>query len=227
MPSRAFRILFGKLPHALSAAIQAPTRRIYTRTPTPAGKSASTHVRRDGRDEHKSRSAPYAYGSDASRGTAIDGCLLQLTCERRAARTLRASRWRVHATDARIPSHLSPHLRCAKEGTILSRDGCSIRQTSRISRATRPRRRDAIVDPRRPRSDATQCAPACMRVDVVCRVAFIPRGTTSYVDRPPSEKRTLENEDQRLMWPIVDAIRRIRSYGCPLNLQWILNQLWL
>lgn len=31
MPSRAFRILFGKLPHALSAAIQRSTRRIHTR----------------------------------------------------------------------------------------------------------------------------------------------------------------------------------------------------
>lgn len=109
MPSRTYCILFGGLAHALSAAIQGPTC-MYMRAPTSAGKSASTHVCREmgERDEHKSRSSPYAaYGSDASRGTAIDGCLLQLTCERRAARTLRASRWRAIVECTR-PVHTNP-----------------------------------------------------------------------------------------------------------------------
>lgn len=108
MPSRAFCILFDALPHALSAAIHKRIHqsRVYIHAyANTAGKSASTHVCRDGRDEHKSRSA--RTGAMHHRGTAIDGCLLQLTCERRVARTLRASRWRA-VVECTRPVHGSP-----------------------------------------------------------------------------------------------------------------------
>jgi len=84
MPSRAFCILFDKLPHAPSAGIYSEID-VHTHTPTSAGKSAFTHVCRDERDEHKSRSARTGAMHHGVR--AIDGCLLQLTCERRAARS--------------------------------------------------------------------------------------------------------------------------------------------
>lgn len=121
-----------------------------------------------------------------------------------------ASGRRVHATGARIPDYLSPR---AKEGTILSRDGCSIRQATRISRATRPRRRDAIVDPRRPRNDTTQCAPAYIRVDVVCRVAFTPRETTGLRRSIPFEKASTWE------WSVAD--------WCGLWLTWLGEFMWM
>jgi len=93
-------------------------RRIRAYANTDWEKCVYARMPRDGRDEHKSRGASYAaYGSDASRGTTIDGCLLQLTCKRRAARTLRASRWRA-VVECTRPTHRSPttshHLRARR-----------------------------------------------------------------------------------------------------------------
>lgn len=152
--------------------------------------------------------------------TAIDGCLLQLTCERRAARTLRASRWRA-VVECTRPVHGStdpplPPSPCAKEGTILSRDGCSIRQVSRISRATRPRRRDAIVDPRRPRR-ATQLNASQRACGSTSSVA----SHSSLEERRDCRRKSehLRMKRHKPMWPTVDAIRRIKSYGCSSNSQ--------
>lgn len=186
MPSRAFRILFGKLPHALSAAIQGSTRRIYTRAYANTGRQKCVYAcmpRWERRAQITKRALRVWERCITGHWcTAIDGCLLQLTCERRAARTLRASRWWVHATGARIPNHLSPSPMREGENDIIPWWMLHPSGVANISRDATTRWRDTTVDPRRPRSDATQCAPACMRADVVCRVAFIPRGTTLSID---------------------------------------------
>lgn len=210
MPLRAFCvcarvcvcvcILFDKLPHAPSAAIQRSTYtrtrrhrpgKVRLRTYAVMGETSTNHearpTRRTGAMHHGVR--------------AIDGCLLQLTCERRAARS--HARY-VHLDgerslsardrcDARIPDHLSPSL-CAKEGTILSRDGCSIRQASRISRATQPRQRDAIVDlPRRSHSDAMRSSDVCGSTSSVASHSSLEE-RRDYRRSTSSEKRVLDNE---------------------------------
>lgn len=178
------------------------------------------------RDEHKSRSSPYAaHRSDASRGTAIDGCLLQLTCERRAARTLRASRWRavvectrpVHGFQPRPP--LSPPSPIREGGNdiipwwMLHPSGI----------AEYLARHDHVDETpsSSPRHDpaATQCAPAYMRLDVVCRVAFIPP-SRYYADRRPYEKASTRE------WSVVDnmAYRRRFDESSRVDARWIYSE---
>lgn len=164
VPSRAFCILFGKLPRVLSAASHSE-RRTYASIPThtckytpiPADKSASTHVRTGATStNHEKRVRERCITERA-----IDGCPLQLTCasvggdgEVGGGHATRISI--VGARDP-MPSSSTSSSSTAREGEerYLPGDGCSIRQTLReISRPTRPRRRNA-VDPTTPL--ATQC----------------------------------------------------------------------
>lgn len=152
------------------------------------------------RDEHKSRSSPpyAAHRSDASRGTAIDGCLLQLTCERRAACTLRASRWRARsssarATGARIhsrpplsPSRLTDAQRRERYYPVM--DAPSVRHRG-ISRARHDHLETPSSSPPTHPAAARLNAPrrTCGSTSSVASHSSLPRGDY-YVDRRPHEK---------------------------------------
>lgn len=206
-------------------------RRIHAYIPTP-GREKCVYARMPRRERRAqiTGGAPYAaHRSDASRGTAIDGCLLQLTCERRAARTLlRASRWasgrRVHATGARTPDHLSPYLRARRrERYYPVMDAPSVRHREYLAR-----------------HDHVDETPSSTPDDLAATRLNAPRracGSTSsvaphsslekrrdYVDRPPRKSEHLRMKRHKRMWPIVDAIR-VELYEGASNLQRVLNQL--
>jgi len=199
MPSRAFCILFGKLPHVLSAAIQRPTHtrvrqhrlgKVRLRTYAARWERRTQITRRILRGVRERCITGYDYWwLSPAIDVQASGCT-HATC------ISMASGRRVHATDAQIPDHLSPSP-CAKEGTILSRDGCSIRQASQISRATR---RDANVDSLSDDLATTQLNAlqrACGSTSSVASHSSLEK-RRDYVDRPPRKSEHLTMKRHRL-----------------------------
>jgi len=157
---------------------------VYTRTPTRPGKVRLRTYAAMGETSTNHE----AHRSDASRGT----LLMAVSCNWRASVGLhacyvhldgeRSSSARDRCTDPRPPLTTREGGNDIIPWWMLHPSGIA-----NISRDTTTSTR-RHVDPRRPRNDTTQCAPAYIRVDVVCRVAFTPRGTTGLRRSIPFEK---------------------------------------
>lgn len=205
MPSRAHCILFGKLPHARSAAIQGPTC-MCMRAPTSAGKSASTHVCRDGREMSTNHEAhPPTRTGAMHHGARL---LMAVSCNWRASvgpharyvhldgeRGRRVHAWPVHGSIPGRPSRhpVSPMRKGGNDiipwwmlhpsgiAEYLARDTTTSKRHRRAPRPT-PQRRDSM----RPGVHAA-------RRRLSPRIHPSLEGTTTSID-DPTKKLVLENQ---------------------------------